>query len=32
MKVVYSTYEARARFSDVLRRVREGTTVTVSYR
>ncbi|MDE2753474.1 MAG: type II toxin-antitoxin system prevent-host-death family antitoxin [Gemmatimonadota bacterium] len=32
MKVVYSTYEARARFSDVLRLVREGTTVTVSYR
>lgn len=32
MNVVYSTYEAKARFSEVLRLVREGTTVTVSYR
>lgn len=29
---VYSTYEAKARFSEVLRRVREGRTVTVTYR
>jgi prevent-host-death family protein len=30
-KDVYSTYEAKARFSEVLRRVREGRTVTVTY-
>ncbi len=30
--VTYSTYEAKARFSEVLRRVRSGQTVTVSYR
>lgn len=28
---VYSTYDAKARFSEVLRRVREGRTVTVTY-
>ncbi|MYA19314.1 MAG: type II toxin-antitoxin system prevent-host-death family antitoxin [Chloroflexi bacterium] len=28
----YSTYEAKARFSEVLRQVRTGTTVTVTYR
>ena len=28
---VFSTYEAKARFSEVLRRVREGRTVTVTY-
>ena len=28
---VYSTYEAKARFSEVLRRVREGRTITVTY-
>ena len=30
-KDVYSTYEAKARFSEVLRRVREGRTITVTY-
>ena len=30
--VTYSTYEAKARFSEVMRRVRSGETVTVSYR
>ncbi len=30
--VTYSTYEAKARFSELLRLVREGQTVTVSYR
>ena len=28
---VYSTYEAKAHFSEVLRRVREGRTITVTY-
>lgn len=32
MNVVYSTYEAKARFSEVMRLVREGGTVTVTYR
>lgn len=32
MNPVYSTYEAKARFSEVLRHVREGRTVTISYR
>ena len=32
MNPTYSTYEAKARFSEVLRVVREGTTVTVTYR
>ena len=32
MSPIYSTYEAKARFSEVLRLVREGTTVTVTYR
>jgi prevent-host-death family protein len=27
----YSTYDAKARFSEILRKVREGKTVTVSY-
>ncbi|MBI4501809.1 MAG: type II toxin-antitoxin system Phd/YefM family antitoxin [Gemmatimonadetes bacterium] len=27
----YSLYEAKARFSEIMRRVREGQTVTVSY-
>ena len=31
MSDTYSTYEAKARFSEILRRVREGRTVTVSY-
>ncbi len=32
MNLVYSTYDAKARFSEVLRHVRDGRTVTVSYR
>ena len=32
MEVIYSIYEAKARFSEVIRQVREGKTVTVSYR
>lgn len=32
MAIVYSTYEAKARFSELLRLVREGQIVTVSYR
>ncbi len=32
MKLVYSTHAAKARFSEVLRHVREGRTVTISYR
>ena len=32
MGINYSTYEAKARFSEVLRHIREGRTVTVSYR
>ncbi len=32
MGISYSTYEAKARFSEVIRQVREGRTVTVSYR
>jgi prevent-host-death family protein len=27
----FSTYDAKARFSEVMRRVREGRTVTVTY-
>ncbi len=32
MGVTYSLHAAKARFSEVIRQVREGTTVTVSYR
>ena len=32
MPIIYSTYEAKARFSEVLRQVRAGKTITVSYR
>lgn len=32
MNPVYSTYEAKARFSEVLRLVREGAAVTITYR
>ena len=32
MALNYSIYEAKARFSEVIRKVREGKTVTVSYR
>ncbi len=32
MPDVYSTYEAKARFSEILRKVRQGKTVSVTYR
>ncbi len=32
MPITYSIYEAKARFSEVIRQVRDGKTVTVSYR
>ena len=32
MGITYTTYEAKARVSEVMRQVREGKTVTVSYR
>ena len=32
MARTYSIYEAKARFSEVIREVREGETVTVTYR
>ena len=32
MGITYSAYDAKARFSEVLRQVRDGKTVTVSYR
>ena len=32
MGITYSTYEAKARFSEIIRHVRDGRTVTVSYR
>ena len=32
MGIIYSAYEAKARFAEVIRQVREGKTVTVSYR
>ena len=32
MALTYSIYEAEAQFSEVIRQVREGKTVTVSYR
>ena len=32
MVTTYSTYDAKAKFSEVIRRVREGETVIVSYR
>ena len=32
MAITYSVYEAKARFSEVIRLVRNGKTVTVSYR
>ena len=32
MAITYSAYDAKARFSEVLRQVRDGKTVTVSYR
>ena len=32
MNTIFSTYDAKARFSEVLRMVRDGNTITVSYR
>ena len=32
MAITYSTYEAKSRFSEVIRQVRDGNIVTVSYR
>ncbi len=32
MARIYSIYEAKARFSEVIREVREGETITISYR
>jgi prevent-host-death family protein len=32
MSDVYSTYEAKARFSEIIRKVRQGKTVSVTYR
>ena len=32
MTDIYSIYDAKARFSELIRRVREGRTVLVSYR
>ena len=32
MAAIYSVYEAKARFSEVIRQVREGKSVMVSYR
>ena len=31
MSLEYSTYDAKARFSEILRKVREGKVVTISY-
>ncbi|MCP3982722.1 MAG: type II toxin-antitoxin system prevent-host-death family antitoxin [bacterium] len=31
MSKIYTTYEAKARFSEILRRVRDGQSVTISY-
>ena len=31
MPTTYSTYEAKARFSEILRRVREGRSVSITY-
>ena len=32
MQNIYSTHEAKARFSELLRQVRQGKRVTISYR
>ncbi|MCY4344654.1 MAG: type II toxin-antitoxin system prevent-host-death family antitoxin [Gammaproteobacteria bacterium] len=32
MTVLLSVYEAKTRFSEVIRQVREGRTITISYR
>lgn len=32
MAATFSTYEAKAKFSEVLRRVRDGETVRITYR
>ena len=31
MSLEYSTYDAKARFSEILRKVREGKVITISY-
>lgn len=31
MSKIYSTYEAKAKFSEIMRLVREGRSVTISY-
>lgn len=31
MRSIYTTYEAKAKFSEILRRVRRGQTVLISY-
>ncbi len=32
MPTIYSTYDAKARFSEIIRQVRSGKTILVSYR
>ncbi len=32
MADIYSTYEAKAKFSEIMRKIREGKHVTVTYR
>ena len=32
MSITYSTCEAKSRFSEIIRHVRDGKTVTISYR
>ncbi|HJS43775.1 MAG TPA: type II toxin-antitoxin system prevent-host-death family antitoxin [Gemmatimonadales bacterium] len=32
MAIAYSLYDAKAKLSEILRRVREGDTVTITYR
>ena len=32
MDIIYSTHQARARLSELLRHVRDGKTVTITYR
>ena len=31
-RLIYSTYEAKSRFSEILRKVRQGESVFISYR
>ena len=32
MAIIYSLYDAKAKLSEIVRRVREGDTVTITYR